>query len=225
MKGIKKDDLSHTRLKQYQREHREVWGQALSLRVHRSLSWLARAEQEMVDGDLDAEFIFLWVAFNAAYANDVDESHRVSERESHRNFLERLVENDSEKALYHVVWELYPNAIRTLLDNQYVYGPYWRSLAAGDDEWKEGFKKAKQAANKALAATDTVYTLDIVLSRLYTLRNQLIHGGATWAGGLNRDQLRDATQIMRSLVPLILYLMMRCGHQVWGDAAYFNTEI
>lgn len=224
MQGMKKDDLSHTRLKQYQREHREGWNQALSLRVHRSLSWLARSEQEMVNGDLDAEFIFLWVAFNAAYANDVGENYRMSERDNHRSFLERLVENDSEKALYHVVWELYPNAIRTLLDNQYVYGPYWQSLAARDDEWKEGFKKAKQAVNKALAATNTVATLDIVLSRLYTLRNQLVHGGATWNSGLNREQLRDATQIMRHLVPLVIYLMMRCGHQVWGDAAYFDAE-
>ena len=33
--------------------------------------------------------------------------------------------------------------------------------------------------------------LSIVLSRIYTLRNQLVHGGATWDSSVNREQLRD----------------------------------
>ena len=33
--------------------------------------------------------------------------------------------------------------------------------------------------------------LSVVLSRIYTLRNQLMHGGATWSSSVNRDQIRD----------------------------------
>ena len=36
------------------------------MRTHRALSWLNRAEQE--SEDLDARFIFLWIAFNSAYS-------------------------------------------------------------------------------------------------------------------------------------------------------------
>ena len=35
-------------------------------------------------------------------------------------------------------------------------------------------------AHRALAERDTVTVLGVVLSRIYTLRNQLMHGGATW---------------------------------------------
>ena len=40
----------------------------VGLRVHRALSWLERAEKE--EDDPDAAFIFYWIAFNAAYAQD-----------------------------------------------------------------------------------------------------------------------------------------------------------
>ena len=36
------------------------------VRLHRAISWLTRAAQE--NDDPDARFIFLWIAFNAAYA-------------------------------------------------------------------------------------------------------------------------------------------------------------
>ena len=62
-------DLSHENLKTRQRETRDKFPEALSLRVHRALSWLDRAEKETED--IDAKFIFLWVAFNAAYANEI----------------------------------------------------------------------------------------------------------------------------------------------------------
>ncbi|RLA40362.1 MAG: hypothetical protein DRR42_25985, partial [Gammaproteobacteria bacterium] len=60
------DRLNHHNLKTRQRETRDNFPESLSLRVHRALSWLNRAEQETKDHD--ARFIFLWVAFNAAYA-------------------------------------------------------------------------------------------------------------------------------------------------------------
>ena len=62
-------DLNYSVLKTRHREVRDNFPQALALRTHRALSWLQRAEQEVEDGD--ARFIFLWIAFNAAYANEI----------------------------------------------------------------------------------------------------------------------------------------------------------
>ena len=65
--------MEFERLKERQRAERHDWPENLGLRVHRALSWLHRAEQLARSGDLDGELIFLWIAFNAAYAAAFDE--------------------------------------------------------------------------------------------------------------------------------------------------------
>lgn len=62
--------------------------------------------------------------------------------------------------------------------------------------------------------------LSILFTRLYTLRNQLIHGGATFNSSANRAQVNDACQIMGELVPLILQLMLNSTEELWADAIY-----
>ena len=57
--------LQHSVLKQRHRQVRDGHPTSLTLRVHRAMSWLNRAEQAE---DVDGKFIFLWIAFNAAYA-------------------------------------------------------------------------------------------------------------------------------------------------------------
>ncbi len=91
------DQLNFRVLKSRHREIREQFPQSLSLRVHRALSWLNRAEQETKDQD--AKFIFLWVAFNAAYANEVLDRRNSSERKLFQGFLGRLIDSDSDKLL------------------------------------------------------------------------------------------------------------------------------
>ncbi|MBM4125285.1 MAG: hypothetical protein FJ246_10100 [Nitrospira sp.] len=62
--------LTHRHLKERQRAEREAFSPNLSLRVHRALSWLGRAEQFGREQDVDGQFIYLWIAFNAAYTID-----------------------------------------------------------------------------------------------------------------------------------------------------------
>ena len=56
-------------LKEKQRSLREGFGESLGLRVHRAISWLQRAAKEQEDPD--AAFVFLWIAFNSAYSQDI----------------------------------------------------------------------------------------------------------------------------------------------------------
>ena len=49
-----------------------------TLRMHRSLSWLKRAEA--AGSDDDVAFMCLWIAFNAAYAQDTGGTDITSER-------------------------------------------------------------------------------------------------------------------------------------------------
>ena len=213
----------YERLKERHRSERGSWHPNLSLRVHRALSWLDRAEQLGAQDDLDGQFILLWIAFNAAYATEIDERYRSSAQVTSRAFLRRLVELDAPKRrIEGLVWAEFTKSIRVLLDNPYVFKPFWdfQTGVMDEAEWKRKFAAAKSAAHRALGRLNTVTVLGIVLARIYVLRNQLIHGGATWKSGINRDQLRDCTNFMAKLVPLVIEIMMDHPQVHWGPACY-----
>lgn len=67
---------------------------------------------------------------------------------------------------------------------------------------------------------DTSRVLAIVLSRIYTLRNQLIHGGATWNSSVKRDQIRDCSKILGRLVPIVIEIMLDNPQELWGQPCY-----
>lgn len=205
-------------LKTRQRAEREQHPEGLALRVHRALSWLNRAEQCEDD---DGRFIFLWIAFNAAYANELGDQ-KITEGALFNEFLNRLVRLDAHEQLAQLIWQQYPGAIRVLLDNPYIYQPYWNFLnqQAGFSDWQARFTHANQLAHQALAHNQTGKVLQVVFSRLYTLRNQLVHGGATCGGSVNREQLRDANRIMGELVPIVITIMLDNARAHWGDACY-----
>ncbi|WP_219999967.1 hypothetical protein [Halomonas sp. LBP4] len=137
-------------------------------------------------------------------------------------FLQRLSRLDEQNRLYELAWRRYPTAIRLLLNNRYVFQPYWdhQNGLAGSDDWEERFAAVRLAANAALAHHDTCTVLSIVIQRLYTLRNQLIHGGATWGSSVNREQLQDANGIMGDVVPVIIEILLDNAGEHRGDACY-----
>lgn len=211
--------LTHAVLKAHHRHVRESHPDSLSLRIHRALSWLNRAEQAE---DVDGKFIFLWISFNAAYAQELDDNERMSDQFLFMAFLEKLCDLDIDRHLHDLIWNEFSGSIRTLLDNPYVYHPFWEFQRGriDEDEWKRRFEGARKTAQRALANGDTPLLLSIAFRRLYMLRNQLIHGGATWGGRVNREQLRDCTRLLGKLVPAIIGLMMANPNTLWGDAVY-----
>lgn len=54
--------LEFSALKEKQRAIRAGFPETMGLRVHRAISWVGRSEA--CDGDDDARFLFLWIAFN-----------------------------------------------------------------------------------------------------------------------------------------------------------------
>lgn len=211
--------MNYAELKTRQRAERHAHSPNLAIRVHRSLSWLNRAEQA---DDLDGRYVFLWIAFNAAYATEIDDQQRLSEQGTFKAFLAKLSDLDQQNALEDLVWHAFPSNIRVLLDDPYVFQSFWdhQSGKISKAQWQQRFDAGKQRAKAALGARDTNGVLAVVFSRLYTLRNQLIHGGATWNGKINRDQLRDCVAILGQLVPLVIEIMLDNPNTLWGDACY-----
>lgn len=167
--------LDHATLKRRHRLVRDTHPTGLTLRIHRALSWLHRAEQA---DDVDGKFIFLWIAFNAAYAQELDDNDRTSDKATFTAFLQKLCDLDTGKRIDELIWKEFSGSIRALLDNPYVFHPFWEFQRGRIDEgeWKKRFASAKKAAQSALASGNTPGLLSVLFKRLYTLRNQLIHG-------------------------------------------------
>jgi len=211
-------------LKARQRAIRHTFPEGLGLRVHRALSWFQRAEME--DGDHDARFTFLWIAFNAAYAHELPDRASQTEKDLFLKFLQKLIDLDKQDRLYGLLWTKFSSSVRLILENPYVYQPFWdfhAGLANGED-WEERFRKSRLAAQQAIASKDTLKVLRLVLDRLYVLRNQLVHGGATWNSKVNREQMRDGARFMADLVPLVIHLMMENPDELWGAPSYPVVE-
>ncbi|MCP4815335.1 MAG: hypothetical protein GY888_22740, partial [Planctomycetaceae bacterium] len=129
---------------------------------------------------------------------------------------------DNDDVLYELIWTEFPSSIRLLLDNQFVFQPFWdfQNGLVEEEHWKKEFEQAKVVANKALAGHSTTTVLAVILSRMYTLRNQLIHGGATWNSGVNRAQVRDGSEILGFLMPVFIDIMMDNPNENWGKPFY-----
>jgi len=206
-------------LKEKQRQLRDTFSEPLGLRVHRAISWLGRAEQE--SNDQDVRFILLWIGFNAAYAGDLREE-LPGERVNFQNFFEMLVSSDHSHRIYNLVWERFSQEIRVLLDNPFVFAPFWHhhNGRCGYADWENKLAQSKKIAGQAAIARDTVKILMIVFDRLYVLRNQMVHGGATWNSSVNRAQVRDGVAILGSLLPIFIDLMLDNATVDWGKPLY-----
>ena len=138
------------------------------------------------------------------------------------DFWRKLHQLDGDKLLDGLVWQAFSGPIRQLLDNPYVFESFW-SFQRGEiaeDEWKLRLSKGKKAAASLLASGNTAELLGLMFQRIYTLRNQLMHGGATWDSEVNRSQLRDCVNLLGKLVPVVITIMINNPQATWGDAVY-----
>ena len=78
----------------------------------------------------------------------------------------------------------------------------------------------QRAINGAIARKDTAKILSVLFDRLYVLRNQLIHGGATWNSSVNRSQVKDGAAVLDVLLPIFIDLLMNNPNNDWGTPYY-----
>lgn len=193
------------------------------LRIHRAIRWLGRAEKE--EGDPDAAFIFHWIAFNAAYARDMPRDERVGEASEFLTFIEKVVSVDKERIIENYVILKTSPTIAELVNNQYVFGEFWR-YKNGDDKaanWEDKLSRDVWRLSSQFARGDTVGILRTLFDRLYVLRNQLVHGGATWNSSMNRSQVEDGARIMAFLVPTFINLMID-NDSIFNAPPYYSAS-
>lgn len=199
-------------------KNRALYSQDLSLRLHRAMSWFTAA-QERKD-DLDMAFISLWISFNAVYADDFGKT--VAERNALKMFIGLVCKLDRGEKLSQLVWETYANTIRLLLDNKFVFQPFWdaQNTSAPNNAWEKRFSRERKQAKKALANGKTEVILGVLFNRLYTLRNQILHGGATYKGSTNIQQKKDGCAILFTMLPIVFEIIIQNPTDDWGKPYY-----
>lgn len=194
-----------------------------SIRMRRAISWLTKAQPLHECQDYDGAFIFFWISFNAMYAIEPGSGKIPSDAAQITTFFSNLLKFDQSQSIYKTLWDRFPDSIRTLVKNQYVFTPYWEHTLGRNYEldWETALKKSEVTAMAALRnSRKTEELLSIVFDRLYTLRNQLIHGSATYQGSVNRDQVKDGSSILHYLVPQFVSIMLEQPEHDWGEVMY-----
>lgn len=200
------------------KERKLYFAENNAIRIHRAISWLESAHDVKENDDLS--FISLWVSFNACYAVQMPKDEILSEKENFRVFLKKLVKLDTEKRFYNLLWNQFSGPVRLLIKNQYVFKPFWDFQRGEIKDWKKQFDQSVEESMKYLSTQKVVDLLEVVLDRLYTLRNQLVHGGATYKSEVNRSQVIDGKNILSMLAPLIIEIMMDNEYEDWGEIYY-----
>ncbi len=191
----------------------------LELRIRRAKSWLSRAATE--SDDPDAAFIFYWIAFNAAYARGERGATDKKERHLFDDYFDIILSIDEGNEIRDVIIEKFTGSVRMLLNNKWVYWRFWFNVfGMGYDNWEYAFEEDQRDGLRAIAEGNTREVLNIIFDRLYVARNQIVHGGAAWKIGRNREQVRDGTSILEVLVPLFVKLMEANPQIDWGPPDY-----
>lgn len=185
-------------------------------RMRRVTSWLKRAEQER--GDPDAEFIFYWIAFNSAYGGD-----GLKERPAFKNYFSKILTLDAGKRVLDIIKWQCPDAIASVKDNEYVFPHFWTEdthQGTKPHVWEHLLINSNHRIAQGIKHGKAQVVLGELFDRLYVLRNQLVHGGATWKGDVNRRQVKNGAAIMRLLVPYFINIMLENPSVGWGEPYY-----
>ncbi len=144
-----------------------------------------------------------------------------SERQHRQEYFRKVVACAPD-AVHETIWPDLVPRITILLNNRYVFEPFWKhhNEEPGYQDWADKFEASKKRARLALGNRRTSLILEELFASLYTLRNQLLHGGATWSGSVNRDQVRTGAAIMAVLVPCFLEVMIEHPETDWGTPRY-----
>ena len=106
-------------LKQVLRSHKDDFSQVHSTRMHRSLSWLKAAAEQIADDNLDQAFINLWISFSACFY--------IEGEEPIAPFIEKIVILDEHQKIYDCLWHEYSGSVKALIKNPYVFAEFWQA--------------------------------------------------------------------------------------------------
>jgi hypothetical protein len=203
--------------------------EALAIRIHRSQSWLRKSRKAGKNNDLDAQFVFLWIAFNALYGKPRYRDDIASaEIRDFKEFLDAIEELSRGQVASILRRPDLEGHVEKVLQNPFLNIECWK-------RWDRAGIRDRRRRTELLCNTyDKGHQTIRVFLQLYTLRNQLLHGAATDAGRRNRESLRHAIPIADASVEALVGLVKKHYAKIpalepvpyppsIGDGGEFNT--
>lgn len=176
-------------------------------RCFRAESWMDKAENSNEE-DLDAKFIFCWIAFNALYGQPKYLPHREgSEWSDIDGFLTCLTDLDIVGQIKTACnSDLLRGIICDLTMDHYLNDGCWVGWYERDvDELPLREKHAYPYKRKR-------NDLAQLFSQIYVLRKQLFHGCSANKGSKNREGLRKSVAVLSQLIPLFIQIVRANGN-------------
>jgi len=204
------------------RDQRDLFNEEHSTRLHRANSWWRAALEQKDNPDL--QFITAWVSLSCC---SLTRDQQITEVDF-LQLIHRLISLDSQQQVYDVIWHRYSGPVKALIKNPYVYRQFWQAQRDADrlfgHDWKAGFERSSVEALNCLSRRKVEDLLVITLDRLTVLREQVMGGGATYQGSVNREQVTTGAQLLMALIPVILQIMLEHPEEDWGPLAYPVTS-
>lgn len=199
--------------------------QGLLDRLQRADSWI-QAASGLEPDQLHEAFIFLYIAFNCLYGRRKYEGDETQIEEDLDAFFSKILAMHGTDVQHGGT--ILKDALTTcrqdgavLIRDRFLVNRYWRGT---QPPAALQAKLNKEALGALEALVDSAYRefLSLVFRRISVLRNQVMHGCATYgARSYGRASLTKALRVLRALVPAFYQLVRRYGHDVvWDPIPY-----
>lgn len=191
------------------------------VRMHRVARWLEEGQQLYREGRDDLGFITCWIAWNALYCQWDEFGVTSSETAGMRDCIGQLNQLDADDYWLGFIHQ-HRATILVLVDDGYLSADYWREVAQANGRVVHADKFSDyEVVESALQHGRYARVLEGLCKRLYVLRNQLIHGGATPGSSVNRVQV-ERGRILEGfmLTALTVIVESRNPWQTWGRLPY-----
>ncbi len=188
--------------------------QSFAIRVWRAMSWLERVEQAT---DIEDRFIRSWIGLNALYGRLDDDRRAWGDHEALGAFLSLVWRLDDEGLIQHVLCSRQLDVLR-LIENRFLYDKFW--LAPDHDHGHDMHRIVREMMPR-FGTQRMLPILQVLLDRLYVMRNQVFHGASTKGSSLNRRTLIQSADLLGRLLPVMITVMIRHGIQEdWGEICF-----
>jgi len=108
--------------------------------------------------------------------------------------------------------------VMSILEDEYLSRFFWESPC------RQQASRAKSALRQApmwYFEGRWIMVLQRTVERIYFLRCQIVHGASTHNSSLNRDAVKQCTQMMLQLMPVFLQVWIQRGAtEDWGIMCY-----
>ena len=186
-------------------------------RVDRMNTWIALA----VDTRLEhVQFVFYWIAYEAAYKNENQELDGWDER---RQFHKRLAIHDG-RNLRGLLDAQRRDVVR-ILELRQAHPSFWTRQKRDEnvrspEEWESAFERRVKLDKKDLENSKMPDTLNNLFRNLNIVRNQIVHGGSAGLRSRGRTQVMLGAGLLKAFVPFFRDSIHSNIDEDWGKPPY-----